>query len=651
MNVPAYPVGSVQNAPMPGVRFSPDATPAAFGAADAVNAERVGQVVGQIGDAAFEVAQQRQKQVNDSQVRDAFSHYETAARDKYTNDFSQRRDETALNMVPEAEKFHDELRDKTLENLPNQYQKNLFAEMEPHFRAAYIYHVQNAQMHQQEAFTKRSLAFGSNTALQTGVQFANDPKVLTQSEKTIAGNAVDLGRDPEVEVSHLYESAAKGLSEQPGGGPNQALAFLSKYQGKIQPTALDKLRSDIEAKASKFWIAGTAQQIASAPGMTEANAVAAVDKMDMPDEKKTPLLEAVHTQMGIRKSAEDKQALENTKAAWNKFYENPSLDTIAGLPVDATEQNKMHDALRNMSKEHTQDEQSATYGSILQEISKNPNALKTMNLWQYNDGRLSSHDFKFLQEEQQKVISGKGSPNFQAGLKQATQRMDNIPSIFDTSAAAGADQDRNQKRRNSFLAEFQNRLDQIPDPKRNDVDVVNDLVDSMLKDTVIKTHWFWPDEKWTPSPKEKLPWESSATNPGGQPADAAQPAPAPTADDIIQEGEGSPILAKAGKAIGAMGALYGDEAKQLLGGTVGPVAKVIKGKLDEEGQAAATVEQAKDMHSRMKRAGIDTSSAKEAYDEMVASRMARPATARYIAAVQALEAAELKKARQAKQGQ
>jgi hypothetical protein len=502
--VPTYEPGQVRNTPLPTVRSSANATAASFGGAAAEALGDVGQAMSRAGNVASNIAIDQQEKENSDIVRSQMNE----ARLEMNKIAQQEYSRNGSDAFGASKRISDEARklaQNYAKNFKNGRQQEMFNQVFDTYSNEHVMRAQTHEANQREVFHRQTLDAENQVNSEELAANMNDPAFVEDRLADIISNvkaansgAGDIGVKVKKHVSAVLLDAVARKSQD---DPASALQFLETHKSKMDPQTASRVGKALQGKVDDLRVAGAVMDVTSVPGATLESSVAAIDSMKLDPEQKEKALKAVRTQIEIRDSAKDATERKQTEAAWNSFYQAPSMETIAKLNLSPAEKNKMQDALGKMVNKRTDEQYATEYGKLLR--LPNDQFIKT-NLDEKRFD-ISPEQYERLKKSQAELRkSGKETiPGFSKAITDATAEAAQLSQFKIKDDETTEEKLKKQDLLNQFATQYEERLLQKAKDKPIDADMRKEVRDSLIVEHVEKG-WIWDTKTIQYNPKPQF---------------------------------------------------------------------------------------------------------------------------------------------------
>ena len=283
----------VNTAPLPSVRYSPNADPMAFGVGTAKAQAGLGQAMGDVAELLHRRAMEMQEELNQTKVFDALSKFTEEQRnllyDQQTGVFTKKGLD-ANGIYKQSEQKLQELANKYMAGLDNDRQRELFkAKVFPRIDSA-LYDV--------SAYEARELRTAKIEKAQADADLIVDTMALATTDKAfeeqktalydalwtvygVYGESV-VKQEAAERISKAHVARLENILAQ---DPEAAKAYLDKYRSEFDPNTWSKYNLHITDKIQDTQIKVEAKALLDQYGSVEA-ALAAVQNKGGIDESK-----------------------------------------------------------------------------------------------------------------------------------------------------------------------------------------------------------------------------------------------------------------------------------------------------------------------------------------------------------------------------
>lgn len=500
--VPTYDIGGVANAPVPGVRFSANATGASFGGTRAKQLSQFGQALQATSDdiarSAVVYNETTLKRRDTSVARDSYIKASSEA-NQYMIDVFGREGKDAVDMYPEVEERLGEITRRYEESLSNPRQREFF-------RASFDRSVENSlnrtAVYIQEArkkFEADTIDAENSLAVDTAVAVRTDPSAIVESERTIRANTAYRyrGQGPDVQkqktdeaVNHLHTSVLKALQYD---SPEAAQGYLTANWDKFNPTLREELKKVLKDTVESKVRRDTAQQIV-ASGKSLEDQLKAVDKIK--DPQRADAVRKRVKDLNEEKAAADKaRSVQRYEGLVDQVFQDPDTFEVP-LDLDAATQEKLYDLQKKLRKDKLAELGGTTPDNtdwgVYYELKSLPvEEFRDVDLLQYQKD-LNETELKELIKEQRDARTDPAKVfALRTPYQTAKDVVQGLPD-FDVRQD-GRRGERAALRRQRFFTQYEMRLSQLPADQRTAAKQL-EIANELLSPAPIPVP-FWPDKK------------------------------------------------------------------------------------------------------------------------------------------------------------
>lgn len=237
--IPVYQPGVIDEAPVPAVRQTSNATPDAF--FNDGGAGMIGKGLQQVGNAMMDAQIEQQKILN----ADAVTRAEVAHKDmesQYRIELGQRKGINGATVATDASKWWDEQQRKGVETLENDAQRRAYTRLMSERRATFMdFAYKHQAVEVQNAWVESKTA-NINASIKASAAAGGDEKVMAQERSRIEGALQDIaakaGWDKERTdqeragfVSKMHDLTINTLLAD---DPRKAKAYMDKYGAELK---------------------------------------------------------------------------------------------------------------------------------------------------------------------------------------------------------------------------------------------------------------------------------------------------------------------------------------------------------------------------------------------------------------------------------
>lgn len=487
---PRIQIGSVQATRVPSVRFTPNATAASFGGKSELS--QFGEALGYATDAlARSVIIQNKEAVHRRDTAIARDKYTQASSEanQYLMDVYMRNGEDAVNAYPDVEKQLQEISKKYEEQMVNPVQREYFKASFSHASEQHLNRTALWVQGKRKEYEQETLMAENQLAVETAVAMRTDPASIREAEITISLNTASQYKGFPSEVKQKKIADAKNnlhsavVAALVVDSPIAAQGYLEKNWDKFNPIAREALKVDLAEKAELATVRNISTAISSS-GKTYEEQLAEVDKIKDP-KRADAVRKRVKDTHDERQQLKEAQQVEKFESVVDDIFKDP---TNAEIPSDlsAQQQEKLYDLGKKLRKDKAAargaSAASETDWSAYYELKgMPPEQFRNVDLLDYAD-RLKESELKELIKEQRDERGGRGKGlSVRTPYQNAMSVVKTLP-IFKDDNKGWADVKKNQKgvaKQNQFLAQFEARLNQLPEEQRtaeNQDKIIKDLL-------------------------------------------------------------------------------------------------------------------------------------------------------------------------------
>lgn len=470
--VPVY-QQRVQESASPRVRFTPDATPSAFGGAQAQGISQLAQGLGAVTDALRESEFNRDKAL----VRDELNNVRSEAR-TFMADVYSRKGKDAINVYPEVQKQLDEYKKARLKKLTTPQQQEMF---NTNYYTLMNGHLDRAIAFQEDArkkFEIETLQAENENAINDAVSARTDKKEILKAELEIEANtrqankgqSADIIKNSVSEAVHnLHATVLEALAQD---SPKAAAGYLAENKDKFDPKYAARTEAQLREKVKEIDIRDTAIAISSTGTLEEQ--LSRVDKIaDM--DKATKVRRLVKERYNEKVNIQKAQAKQRIDSEADKIYKNPFGYRLNVSEFSASEQDYLYNLQQRIKNDKIAEQgggsKSRTQPDVYMDLMTMPvDDLRKQDLKKYVN-KLSSSDFEEIFKRQR---DGDKYTNQMTTLKTAISGMDDfkIPSGRRSNSGKAKEA---ALRKTRLIAAFQNRLNNVPVDQQTP-DKINDII-------------------------------------------------------------------------------------------------------------------------------------------------------------------------------
>lgn len=509
--IPDYQTNTVHNSDLPASRFSANASADSFGGADAEALGRVAQGASNLGGSLLDIGLTEQDKTNHDvargQVNSARLELNQYAQSEYAKAGSD-----AFGASQRIQAQAQKIQEKYNGALTTSAQQDIFKNAFTTYSDEHVMRAQNFEQEQKKVYRSETLNQASDIDSQDIQAHMNDPAFVSRRlfdiEQNVKAEYAGHG-DVAMRADKVVQSTLMNvISETAMTDPNAALMFLDAHEDKLGGKAqVRSIRDYLEKKEFDLRKADIVMGETARPGATREEVIKNIQATKLPNDQKEKVIRDAMVQFDVVDAAKDKDKREKNESSWNSFYQSPDLKTIANLPIDATEKDKMTETLSKMTKQKTNEEYAQNLGQI-QRLSTDEFLKLNLEEVKYD---ISPYNYDRLKKEQAELRkTGKEkTPGFTKAIADETAEAKEL-SLFKIDEKKDSDVVKGEKQQklNQYIGEYSEKLSQVPDEKRNDPDVRAKVRNALLKEKINKG-WFWDSPSgqydYTPHASEGQP--------------------------------------------------------------------------------------------------------------------------------------------------
>lgn len=468
--VKVYQPGQVQNNPLPGSRFTANATAASFGGGQAQDLQAMGGALMKAGQASATLHDISQERANRAAVRDKLNTASAELRE-LTGSYYRRKGQDAASVYSEAEQALAEVRKKHTQDIKDPRQKDMFDASYESLANGHLNRVYAFQEEQRVVWEKETREAENMNAIEDAAAAWTDPAAIREAEVTLKFNtAANLkGMGDKVikkgieDATHLLHTEV--LKKVGAYSPQAALDYIKTYGDRIKPVERAVLTQELQKKADIVWAMDKALELANS-GKTFEEQLAVADAEKDPN-KATELKENLRSIRTDRENAKKEAALARYEEEVDALWKDPKNYKV---PMDLNASTQT--ALYNLQRKFKTDggvSAIATDWDVYYRLKSMPlTEFKNVDLLKYKDS-LNATELKELMKDQTARGDKAGKTSgLRTSYQTAVASVKNMKDFSESTKLSAAKLQENGARRQQFFSAFETQLAKIPVEERTE---------------------------------------------------------------------------------------------------------------------------------------------------------------------------------------
>lgn len=504
VKVPTYTPGQIKEKKMPGVRFSANATGASFGGNTARDLGNLGDALTQAGNVAMHHAALENQKLSKAHARDALVRFKQEADDFLFGDGKENRGlyskqgKDASNATGEAEKAFSELRKKYVQELKDDYTRELFDASADSYVSGNMRSIHKFRSSQIEKFHVATLDAQNKHFADTAMKNRMNPQMIKESQEGIVANVQakykGYGKDV-IDAAIIQEKNnlhSNILGAHANESPRLAMDYLNANWEDFDPKNRAALKEKLNDMVENEWVRDKAMALDALP---LEKAMAQVDKVKDADKaaKLRRLVKDRYSEKQMLKSLEDKQVLESETDVLFSAFQKDDLAALKAYKTPMSAPGKDQEHLYALKQKFLRDalakkgigtktQTNLVVWSRLEDMSIDD--LRQVDLKQYIPD-LNAADYKALFKKQRDGKGSKVTSPYQQ-LKIAVKDMGE----FDPKDEEGS------QNLNRLIGQMRTRLEAIPQKEITEEKIHDIIYKELLAPANFEDEgWFWFDRE------------------------------------------------------------------------------------------------------------------------------------------------------------